>query len=227
MKRESSPNRQFKNDIYEQLARIGKAVSSPRRLELLELLCQGERTVEVLAREASMSLANASQHLQVLRQARLVEAEKRGLHVTYRVADTAVADYFLSMRRLAERRLAEIEQITRAFLSARGELEPVDRESLLERVRNGEVMVLDVRPPEEYQAGHIPGALSMPLSLLKDRLLELPEDQEIVAYCRGPYCVMSIDAVEILRAHGFRAHRLEDGVLEWRSRQWPVEGGSV
>lgn len=219
------PSRRYKNDIYEQLARIGKAVSSPRRLELLDLLCQGERTVEVLAREASMSLANASQHLQVLRQARLIEAEKHGLYVTYRLADRAVCEFFFAMRGLAEQRLAEIEQITQAFLRARGELEPVDRESLLERVRNGEVMVLDVRPPEEYRAGHIPGAISVPLGVLKDRLGELPDDQEIVAYCRGPYCVMSIDAVELLRAHGFRAQRIEDGVLEWRSRRWPVEGG--
>jgi rhodanese-related sulfurtransferase len=221
------PNRRFKNDIYEQLARIGKAVSSPRRLELLDLLCQGERTVEVLAKEASMSLANASQHLRVLRQARLVEAEKRGLYVTYRLADTAVCDFFHSMRGLAESRLAEIERITRAFFIAREELEPVDRVRLLERVRSGELVVLDVRPPEEYRAGHIPGAISMPLATLKERLRELPDDREIVAYCRGPYCVMSIDAVELLRAHGFRALRLEDGVLEWRARHWPVAEGSA
>ncbi len=211
--------------IYEQLARVGKAVSSPRRLELLDLLCQGERTVEVLAREAAMSVANASQHLQVLRQARLVEAEKRGLYVIYRLADTAVCEFFFAMRGLAEKRLAEIDQITQAFLGDRGELEPVDRARLLERVRNGEVVVLDVRPPEEYQAAHIPGAVSIPLGMLKDRLGELPDNREIVAYCRGPYCFMSIDAVELLRAHGFRAQRMEDGVLEWRSRRWPVEKG--
>lgn len=216
-------NRRFKDAIYEQLARIGKAVSSPRRLELLDLLCQGERTVEVLAKEASMSLANASQHLQVLRQARLVETEKRGLHVTYRLADAEVCEYFFAMRELAENRLAEIERITREFLTARGSLEAVDRVALLERVRRGEVIVLDVRPPEEYRAGHIPGAVSIPLGVLKERLSELPDDQEIVAYCRGPYCVMSIDAVELLRSHGFRAQRLEDGMLEWRARHWPVE----
>ena len=221
------PNRKFKNEVYEQLARIGKAVSSPRRLELLDILCQGERTVEVLAGEAAMSVTSASQHLQVLRQARLVETEKQGLYVTYRLADTSVCDFFLAMRGLAEKRLAEIEQITQAFLTARGEMEPVDREDLLERVRSGEVVVLDVRPPEEYRAGHIPGAISVPLGTLKERLRELPKDQEIVAYCRGPYCVMSIDAVELLRAHGFRALRLEDGVLEWGSRSWPVEEGSA
>jgi len=220
-----NPNRRFKNDIYEQLARIGKAVSSPKRLELLDLLCQGERTVELLAREAAMSVANASQHLQVLRQSRLVEAEKQGLYVTYRLADKAVCEFFLAMRGLAEKRLTEIEKITEAFLTTRGELEPVDRESLLERVHKGEVVVLDVRPPEEYQAGHIPGAISIPISALKDRLSELPDNQEIVAYCRGPYCVMSIDAVQLLRAHGFRAQRLEDGVMEWRSRTWNVEEG--
>lgn len=218
-------NRLFKDAIYEQLARIGKAVSSPKRLELLDLLCQGERTVEILAKETSMSVANTSQHLQVLRQSRLVGAEKRGLHVIYRLADQAVCEFFHAMRGLAENRLAEIEQITREFLTARDSLEPIDRSALLEKVRQGEVIVLDVRPPEEYRAGHIPGAISMPLGVLKDRLDELPEDQEIVAYCRGPYCVMSIDAVELLRAHGFQAVRLEDGVLEWRSRRWPVEEG--
>jgi len=221
----TTKNRRFKDGIYEQLARMGKAVSSPRRLELLDLLCQAERTVEVLAKETGMSLASTSQHLQVLRQARLVEAEKKGLYVTYHLADPVVCDFFRSMRSLAENRLAEIEQITRQFLEGRQALEPVDREVLLKRLRKGEVVALDVRPPEEYRAGHIPGAVSIPLSVLKERLAELPKDQEIVAYCRGPYCVMAVEAVEFLRARGFRASRLEDGVLEWRARGWPVEEG--
>lgn len=223
----TNPNRRFKDSIYEQLARIGKAVSSPKRLELLDLLCQGERTVEVLANEANMSLASTSQHLQILRAVRLVEAEKVGLYVTYRLADRTVCDFFRTMRTLAESRLAEMEQITRRFLEGRKGLEPVDREVLLARVRKGEVIALDVRPSEEYRAGHIPGAMSVPLKALKERLAELPRDQEIVAYCRGPYCVIAVEAVELLRSQGFRAYRLEDGIPEWRARGFPVEEGDA
>jgi rhodanese-related sulfurtransferase len=219
------PNRRFKDSIYDQLARIGKAVSSPKRLELLDLLCQGRRSVEALARETAMSLANTSQHLRVLREARLVEAEKRGLYVTCRLADPTVCDFYLAMRALAEQRLAEIGRLAHEFLEGRGDLEPVDRDALLERVRRGEVIVLDVRPPEEYEAGHIAGAVSIPLGVLRDRLRDFPPDREIVAYCRGPYCVMAVEAVELLRAHGFRAFRLEDGVADWRARNWPVEEG--
>lgn len=217
--------RRFKNSIYEQLTRIGKGVSSPKRLELIDLLCQGERTVEALAQETGMSLAGTSQHLQVLRQARLVEAEKRGLYVTYRLADPTVCDFFRSMRALAESRLAEIERIVRQFLEGKQGLDPVDREALLDRVRKGDVIALDVRPPEEYRAGHIPGAISIPLKVLKERLTELPKDQEIVAYCRGPYCVMALEAVALLRSHGFHAFRLKDGVPEWQARGFPVEKG--
>lgn len=223
----TNPNRRFKDSIYEQLARLGKAVSSPKRLELLDLLCQGERTVEVLANEANMSLASTSQHLQILRAVRLVEAEKVGLYVTYQLADRTVCDFFRTMRTLAESRLAEMEQITRQFLEGRKGLEPVDREVLLARVRKGEVIALDVRPFEEYRAGHIPGAMSVPLKALKERLGELPRDQEIVAYCRGPYCVIAVEAVELLRSQGFRAYRLEDGIPEWRARGFPVEEGDA
>ena len=220
-----SHNRRFKDAVYEQFARIGKAVSSPKRLELLDLLCQGPRTVEALAREAGMTVANASQHLQVLRAARLVDAEKEGLFVTYRLADQLVCDFFRAMRLLAETRLAEIEQIKRLFLQRREGMEPVDRRALLERVRRGTVTVIDVRPAEEYRAGHIPGAVSIPLKELKPRLAELPKDQEIVAYCRGPYCVLAVEAVEMLRASGFRAVRLEDGVQDWRAEGLPVAVG--
>lgn len=221
-----NPDRRFKDSIYEQFARIGKAVSSPKRLELLDLLCQGKRTVEVLARETGMSVANTSQHLQVLRAARLVEADKEGLFVTYRLAGQTVCDFFFSMRVLAETRLAEVEQITRRFLEGREGMAPVDREELRERVMEGAVTVLDVRPVEEYRAGHIPGAVSMPLKELEDHLAELPREQEIVAYCRGPYCVLAVQAVELLRAKGFKAVRFEDGVQDWRSRGFPVaEGG--
>jgi rhodanese-related sulfurtransferase len=218
-------DRQFKDAIYEQLGRIGKAVASPRRLELLDLLCQGPRTVDVLARAADQSLANTSQHLQVLRRARLVEAERDGVLVRYRLADEMVCGFFRSLRRLAEARLVEVERATREFLEQRGSMEPVDRDALLERMRRGEVTVLDVRPPEEYQAGHIPGALSVPMDELDSRLADLPRDREIVAYCRGPYCVLAIEAVEVLRKSGFEATRWEDGVPDWRALGLPVAAG--
>ena len=217
-----SPNRRFKDAIYEQFARIGKAISSPRRLELLDLLCQGPRTVEVLADEAGLTVANTSQHLQVLRSARLVEADKEGQFVNYRLADEAVCEFFRMLRLLAESRLAEIEQIVRQFMEGREDMEPMDKDGLLARVRDGEVTVLDVRPVEEYRAGHIPGALSVPLEELEHYLSELPKNQEIVAYCRGPYCVLTIEAVELLKTKGFNAVRLEDSIQDWRSRGFPV-----
>lgn len=223
----SSPKRQYKDAIYEQFARIGKAVASPKRLELLDLLCQGERTVEVLAREANLSVANTSQHLQVLRGVHLTEAEKRGLHVVYRIAEPQVANFFHTLRSLAETQLADIEQLTRRFFADKDSLEAVDKSTLLERVNRGMVAVLDVRPPEEYRAGHLPGALSIPLADLRQRLAELPRDREFVAYCRGPYCVLSVEAVEILRAEGFRAVRMEDGVQEWQQRGLNIETGET
>jgi rhodanese-related sulfurtransferase len=217
-----NPNRLFKNAIYEQFARIGKAVSSPKRLELLDLLCQGPRTVEVLSKESGLTIANASQHLQVLRATRLVEAEKEGLFVVYRLADQTVCEFFRTMRVLAENRLAEVEQIKRRFLEGREGMEPVDRKALLELVRKEAVTVLDVRPVEEYKAGHIPGAISIPLKELQLRLSDLPRDREIVAYCRGPYCVLSIQAVEMLRAKGFKAVRIEEGIQDFRAMGFPI-----
>ena len=210
-----NPNRQFKDAIYEQFSRIGKAVSSPKRLELLDLLCQGEKTVETLSQETGLTVANTSQHLQTLRAARLVDAEKEGLYVKYRLADQMVCEFFRSMRVLAENRLAEVEMIKRHFLEGREGMEPINRNDLLKRVINGAVTVLDVRPAEEYRAGHIPGALSVPLSRLKELLTKLPRDQEIVAYCRGPYCVLAVQAVEMLRKQGFKAIRLEEGIQDW------------
>jgi rhodanese-related sulfurtransferase len=220
-----NPNRLFKDAIYEQFARIGKAVSSSRRLELLDLLCQGERTVDVLAKESGLTVANASQHLQVLRAARLVEAEKVGLFVTYSLADNTVCEFFRTMRLLAESRLAEVEQIKRQFIEGKDGMEPVDREALIERVRKGAVTVLDVRPSEEYRAGHIPGAMSIPLKELERHLSELPHDQEIVAYCRGPYCVLAMEAVELLRGKGFDAVRLEEGIQDLRAMGFPIAVG--
>lgn len=213
--------------VYEQLGRIGKAIASPPRLELLDLLCQAPRTVEALAREAGLSVANTSQHLRVLHAARLVQFKKDGLFVTYSLADEQVCDFYRALRTLAENRLAEIEGIIRLFNAGQEAMEPVNRRTLLKRVRHAEVTVLDVRPSEEYRAGHIPGAISVPLKELKGRLSTLPRDREIVAYCRGPYCVLALDAVKLLRSHGFAAVRLEDGVPEWRAQGLPVAIGEA
>lgn len=215
--------RRFKEAMYEQLSRIGKAVSAPKRLELLDLLCQGPRTVEALAEQAALSVANASRHLQVLRAARLVDAERKGLFVEYRLADDAVWRFFLELRGLAEARLAEVTQVTRSYLEERGAMEAVAADELLRRVKAGAVTVVDVRPADEYRAGHIPGAISIPVAELKARLEEVPTDRDVVAYCRGPYCVMAIEAVELLRKKGFRAHRMEEGVVDWRARGWRID----
>lgn len=219
----SGSDRRLKDRLYGQFARIGKAVASPRRLELLEILAQGERTVEALASETSQPVANTSHHLQALREARLVEARKDGLHVHYRLADPDVFELGRVVRVLAERRLDEVERIVRAYLGARDQLEPVGREELLDRARSGTVLVLDVRPVDEYRAGHIPGATSVPLAQLERRIQELPQHREVVAYCRGPYCVLAFRAVEMLRARGRGARRLVDGFPEWRAAGLPVE----
>lgn len=215
-------HRQFKDVIYEQFARVGKAIGAPKRIELLDLLSQGPRTVEALAAQASLSIANASQHLQVLRAARLVDSEKRGVYVEYRLAGEDVGQFFFALRGLAEARLAEVEQVTREYFERRGAMEAVAGAELLRRVKGGEVTVLDVRPREEYAAGHLPGAISVPVADLPARLDELPKDREVVAYCRGRYCVMAVEAVELLRQEGFAAHRLELGVTDFRARGWEV-----
>jgi rhodanese-related sulfurtransferase len=212
--------RQFKDDVYVQIARISKAAAAPKRLELLDLLSQGPRTVEVLADLAAVTVGNASQHLKILRAARLVEAQKLGLYVEYRLADEEVANFFVALRTLAQSRLAEVEIMTREYLQSRNALEAVEADELARRARNGDVTVLDVRPVEEYEAAHIPGARSIPLGELASRLREIPKDREIVAYCRGPYCVMAVEAVELLRRKGFRAHRMNEGVADWRARGW-------
>ena len=215
----------MKKDLYEQLSRLGKAVASPARLQLLDLLCQGPRTVESLAREANLTLANASQHLRVLHAARLVETEKAGLFVIYRLADESVGGFFQDMRSLAEKRHAEVDSILRQFREAPDSLEPVEKKALVRRVRKGEVILLDVRPEEEYRAAHISGAVSVPLKELNARLSKLPRGKEIVAYCRGPYCVLAREAVRLLKAKGFRAMRLEDSVPEWRAQGLAVAVG--
>jgi len=217
----------LKKNLYEQLARLGKAVASPARLELLDLLCQGPRTVESLAHQSDLSVANASQHLRVLHNARLVEGEKAGLFVTYRLADPTVCDFFQTLRSLGENRLAEVDSILRQFKEAPDSLEPLEKKALVDRIRSGQVILLDVRPVEEYKAGHIPGAISVPLRELSSRLSKLRRRQPIVAYCRGPYCVLAAKAVKFLRARGFRATRLEDGVPEWRAQGLPVTVGEA
>jgi rhodanese-related sulfurtransferase/biotin operon repressor len=219
----SSVHRSFTDSIYGQLARIGKATSSPRRLELLDLLRQAPRTVEELARESGQSVANASHHLQELRSHGLVESEKNGLYVTYRIANLEVSNFFSSLRVLAELQLAEMGRITAKFFRGQKGVEAVDRLALLERVSKGSVIVLDVRPRQEYEAGHLTGAISVPLSELKRTLRKLPRKREIVAYCRGPYCVMAAEAVTLLRGRGYRATRIDLGVPEWREMGFPIE----
>jgi len=217
--------RQVKEALNEQFARLGKAVASPKRIELLDLLCQGERSVEGLATATRMGLTNTSAHLQVLRRARLVETRREGVKVFYRVADDAVCRFYFALRDLGRTRLAEVETVVRDYFDARDELEPLSRQALLERVQRGTAAVIDVRPAEEYAAGHIPGAVSIPLAELEQRLGELPRQLEVVAYCRGPYCVLAPEALTTLRANGFPARRLEDGFPEWRLAGMPVEVG--
>ena len=217
--------RQAKDALYEQFARIGKAVASPKRIELLDLLCQGERTVEALAGAARMGLTNTSAHLQVLRQARLLETRREGVKVFYRLADEAVCRFFIELRDLARARLAEVEQVVGEYFEARDRLEPVRREELLARIEQGQAVVIDLRPSDEYRAGHIAGAISIPLGELVKRLGDLPREAEIVAYCRGPLCVLAPQALEFLRDDGLRARRLEDGFPEWRQAGLPVEVG--
>ena len=214
--------RLFKNLLYEQFARVGKALANPHRLELLDVLAQGERTVEVLAEETGMPLANASQHLQILRTARLVETRRVGVSIYYRLASDAVSLLWLSLRHVGEEHLAEVDQLVTTFLQDRASLRLVTVDELREAMREERVIVLDVRPQAEYQAGHLPQAHSIPVSELEARLSELPKDREIVAYCRGPYCVFADEAVSLLRTHGYTAHRLQEGVAEWRQLGLPV-----
>jgi len=204
-------------------AQVAKALAHEHRLELLEHLGQGERSVETLAKRVGLSVANASQHLQQLRRVGLVVFRHEGKRVLYRLADDAVVDLLSALRRTAERNVAEVERVISSYFRARDELEPVSPEDLLARLRNGLVTVIDVRPEDEFASGHLPGARNIPLAELEQRLAELPRDQEIVAYCRGPYCVLSFDAVAALRTRGFKVRRLRDGYPEWKAAGLPVE----
>lgn len=218
--------RALKDTVYGQLGRVGKALASPLRLEVLDLLAQGPRTVEDLAREVGATVANTSQHLQVLKGARLVDTDKRGQRVHYRLADATVSDLGVALRRMGEARLAEIEQVRRAFHDQRGALEPISRAELTARAARDEVTVLDVRASEEFLSGHFAGARSVPLSELPARLGELPHDRMVVAYCRGPWCVLALDAVLLLRAAGFDARHIDEGVADWRAAGVPVDVGA-
>jgi rhodanese-related sulfurtransferase len=215
--------RAIKNHLYEQVARIGKAMASPKRLELIELLCQGEKTVEVLAAQAEISVKLASAHLKELRLARLVETRKDGKYVLYRLASNSVADLWVSLRAEAEERLVELQLALASIVAHGDDLESLDRDSILRKAQAGEVLVLDVRPLDEYASAHLPHARSLPLDELKQRLAELPKDTPVVAYCRGPFCLMAKDAVELLQKKGYRAFHLTDGVAEWRAHGLPLE----
>lgn len=213
----------FKQDLFTQFARIGKAMSNGNRLELLEFIAQGERSVEQLAKVAGLTVANASQHLQQLRQAGLVTCRKEGLKVYYRISDDDVLALFGALRQVAERHLAEVNQLVQTYLTTKDSLEPLARNELLERVRDGLVTVLDVRPPEEFEAGHVPGAINIPLAQLEDHLEELDQEHEVIAYCRGPHCILAFEAVARLRERGFAARRLQDGFPEWKLAGLPTE----
>ncbi len=205
-----------KHELFAQFARIGKAVSNPARLELLDLLAQGEKPVELLARQAGLSVTNTSNHLKELRTTGLVAARKESTFVYYRLADPIVHEFLSRLQDIARHQLAEVRQIVQDYFVEKDTLEPVSATELLKRMHSDDVVVLDVRPQDEYISGHIPGALSIPIGELKRRLGELPPNKEIVAYCRGPYCVMALQAVDVLRARGFRARRLEIGMPDWR-----------
>jgi rhodanese-related sulfurtransferase/DNA-binding transcriptional ArsR family regulator len=213
----------FKQDVYAQLARVAKALGHANRLELLEFVAQGPRSVEELANLARLSMANASKHLQELRHAGLVQARKEGVRVFYELAGPDVVDLLAALREVAESRLAEVEQLLRAYVTARDDLEPIPAAELLERAQLGLVTVLDVRPPEEYAAGHLPGAINIAADTLAGHLRKLPKGKEVVAYCRGPYCLLSVDAVVLLRQKGYKARRLEDGFPEWKAAGLPVQ----
>lgn len=221
-----STPRRFKDEVFAELARVGKALGSPKRLELVELLSQSPRTVECLAHHAGMSVANTSQHLKVLRQARLVEGRKEGNHVVYRLADPSVCELYVQLRGLAEQQLTELPALTKEWSDRDEVLEGVDAIELMRRAALGEIMVLDVRPREEFEAGHLPGARSVPIEQLKQALMTLPPDRDVVAYCRGPYCVFAAEAVQRLRRAGLRAWRLEEGPPDWVAAGLTLDVGS-
>lgn len=221
-----SGQRDFKDTLYSQFARIGHALASPKRIELLDLLAQGEKTVELLAQQIATPMKNTSAHLRVLRQARLVDTRAEGTYVHYRLADDDVLSVLRAVEALGHRRLADVQQAVRLYMDAQDQFEPVSFADLRRLMKDGSVVVVDVRPAEEFKAGHIPGALSLPVPQLKSRLRELHKRREVIAYCRGKYCVYSLDAVKLLRKHGYRARRVADGMPDWRAAGLPVKVGA-
>ena len=215
--------RQLKDLLYEQVARIGKAASSPKRLELLEILAQGEKTVEVLAAEANIDIKLASAHLKVLKESRLVEARREGRFIAYRLSGEDVSALWVNLRTVAEEHLVELKVALDQIFATPEKLDAETRLGLLQKARRGDVVVLDVRPSDEYASGHLPFARSMPLEEIEKRLAELPADKEIVAYCRGPFCMLSAEAVQFLREHGYRARKIADGLPEWMAAGLPIE----
>jgi rhodanese-related sulfurtransferase/DNA-binding transcriptional ArsR family regulator len=219
-------HREFKDALYAQFARIGNALASPRRIELLDLLGQGEKTVEALAEQVATPIKNTSAHLRVLRQAQLVETRRDGTYMYYRLADDDVFRLLRSLETLGHSRLADVQRVVQSYLDGPDQLEPVTFRELRRLMRDGDVTVVDVRPSDEYEAGHIPGALSVPVPDLKRRLRDLPKGREVIAYCRGQYCVYSLEAVTLLRKHGYRARRAQEGLPDWRAAGLPVEIGA-
>lgn len=219
----SQEKRTFKNLLYEQFARVGKALSHGHRLELLDVLAQSERTVEALAEETGMSVANTSRHLQILHAAQLVQTRRAGVSIYYRLASDQVSQLWLSLRACGELHLAEVNQLVTTFLQDRAALRPITVDELRCSLREERVVLLDVRPTAEYQTGHLPQAYSIPVTELEERIAELPHDKEIIAYCRGPYCVWASEAITTLHAHGYQARRLEEGIADWRKLALPVE----
>ena len=222
-----APLRKFKDALYAEFARLGKALASPKRIELLDLLSQGEKTVETLAESSATPIKSTSAHLKVLRQARLVETRRAGTYVRYRLADDQISHFLRSLQRLGRARLAEVEQVAALYLGGRDQMQPVTSTELRRLIRQGDVTVIDVRPRDEYEAGHIPGALSVPLPELPRRLGDIPKRHEVIAYCRGPYCVFSFEAVTLLRRRGYQARRALDGLVDWRAQGLPIERGSI
>jgi rhodanese-related sulfurtransferase/DNA-binding transcriptional ArsR family regulator len=218
------PDQRVKGELFDQFARIGKALASGRRIEMLDILANGERTVEALAQQVHLTIANTSQHLQILRDAGLVSSRREGTFIRYGLATQQVYELWGSLRSLGANRLADVERLLEAYIGSRNGLEPVSRKELYKRMRSGDqLVVLDVRPKDEFDAGHLPGAISIPLAELPRRLRQVPKNQDVVAYCRGPYCAFAPEAVRVLNKRGYRARRLEDGFPEWSAAGLPVE----
>lgn len=218
------PDQRVKGELFDQFARVGKALASGRRIEILDILANGERTVEALAEQVHLTIANTSQHLQILRDAGLVSSRREGTFIRYGLAAPEVYEFWTSLRSLATNRLADVERLVAAYVGSRNGLEPVSRKELYRRLRSGDsLVVLDVRPRDEFDAGHLPGAVSIPLAELERRLKQVPKNREIVAYCRGPYCAFAPEAVRVLNKRGYRARQLEDGFPEWSAAGLPTE----